>query len=178
MNLLLHDIKDGTFTGAELTEPDSWKIINTNVNAVPCRGCFDCWLKNKGYCFYKDIFRCAGRELATAEHRFVISEMTYGGLSAPVKRFFDRSISGSLPFFKFSKGEVHHMRRYKIKQSFTFCIYGQTTELEKETLKAYVKRLCVNGGSELKDILFAEDAQSAKNMFLHFINEEKLKEAE
>ena len=178
MNLLLHDIKDGILEAAAPTDPNSWKIINTSVNAVPCRGCFDCWLKNKGYCFYKDVFVHSGRDFGTASQCFIISEMTYGGFSAPIKRFFDRSITASLPFFKFNKGEVHHMNRYKTRRSFTFCIYGSATELEKQTLKTYIERVCINGSTELKDVFFAEDAQSAKNVFLQFTRGSTLKEAE
>lgn len=165
MNLLLHDMKDMTF---ELPETE-WKIIGANVKTVQCRGCFKCWLKNNGYCIYNDAFAYAGRDLGLAENCFVISEMTYGGLSAPVKRFFDRAISKALPFFTFSKGEVHHMQRYKGNYSYSFCFYGKSSDLEKETARRYAERICINNGDTLKAVFFVEDMQSAKDLFLSSI---------
>ena len=167
MNLLLHDMKDIAF---ELPETE-WKVIGTNVKAVQCRGCFKCWLKNNGYCIYNDAFAYAGRELGLAEQCFVISEMTYGGLSAPVKRFFDRAISKALPFFKFSKGEVHHMQRYKGIYSYCFCFYGKSSDLEKETARRYAERICINNGDTLKDVFFVEDMLSARDLFLNFVKD-------
>ncbi len=172
MNLLLHDMKDVTF---ELPETEEWKVICTDVKAVPCQGCFKCWLKNNGYCIYKDAFAYSGRERGLSEECFVISEMTYGGFSASMKRLFDRSISKSLPFFTLSKGEVHHMQRYKGKYPYFFCFYGNSTELEKETARRYVERVCINGDNILKGVAFVDDMESAKNLFLNSLKETKTK---
>lgn len=175
MNLLIHDIQEDIFN---IPEGDSWKAVNTKAKAVYCRGCFKCWLKNKGFCIYKDIFTHAGSEIGLSEHCFVISEMTYGGLSPYVKCFFDRGISNSLPFFKFTKGEVHHMQRYKTNRSFTFCFYGPASELEKKTALSYAERLCINNSSKLNDVFFAADVKNAAGMFLSFVKENAVKAME
>jgi len=175
MNLLIHDIQEDVL---KIPEKDCWKAVNTNVKAVHCSGCFKCWLKNKGYCIYKDAFAHAGREIGLSEQCFIISEMTYGGLSSSVKCFFDRGISSSLPFFKFTKGEVHHIKRYKTNRSFTFCFYGPASELEKKTALSYAERVCINNDSKLNEVVFAEDFRSAAGMFHSFIKKDNFRNME
>ncbi len=80
----------------------------------PCVGCFDCWLKTPGQCAVKrdginDIARMAMRAHAVV----LLSKITFGGFSADIKAFLDRSVQNVLPFFEVYENEVHHPMRYE-----------------------------------------------------------------
>lgn len=140
--------------------------VNTNAKATHCQGCFKCWLKNKGFCVYNDVFAHAGKIMGTTRHCIVISSITFGGLSSNVKKFFDRSISSSLPFFTLFKGETHHLKRYKTQRSFTFCFYGEAPQTEKDCAAFYAQRFCINGKATLQKIEFVNTPEEAKKFAL------------
>lgn len=64
MNILIHDLRDYFFQNPD----DDFEIINTNVQAVPCQGCFQCWTKNAGYCIYADAFQHSGAAVGNSEN--------------------------------------------------------------------------------------------------------------
>lgn len=156
MNILIHDLEKYPFQDLG----DNFKIINTNVKAVPCQGCFKCWTKNAGYCVYADAFQHSGAAMGNSENIVIISKICYGGYSPSVKRFLDRSISDSLPFFTFRKGKTYHINRYKIKRNLTVYFYGECSKFERETAEEYVACLSVNIEADTHKIIFAEGLEN------------------
>ncbi len=153
-------------------------VVNANAKATHCQGCFKCWLKNRGFCAYGDVFAHAGKIMGTTSQCIVVSSLTYGGLSSSVKKFFDRSIGSSLPFFTLFKGETHHLKRYKTKKSFVYCFYGDATQNEKECARFYASRFCINAKSNLQQIEFVNSAEDAKNFVLNFLREQEQNQTE
>ncbi len=80
----------------------------------PCTGCFSCWLKTPGKCAVtSDGVNDIARKAMQAHAVVLLSEITFGGFSADIKAFLDRSVQNVLPFFETYEGEVHHPMRYE-----------------------------------------------------------------
>lgn len=152
MNILIHDLEENSFQNLG----DDFEIVNTNIKAAPCQGCFQCWTKNAGYCVYADAFQHSGAAVGNSENVVIISKLCYGGYSPAVKRFLDRGISDSLPFLTFRKGKTYHTSRYKIKRHLIVYFYGEYSEFERETAEEYVARHAVNMQADTHKIFFAK----------------------
>lgn len=153
MNVLIHDL--GEYPLWDLG--DRFEVINANVKAAPCQGCFRCWTKNAGHCVYRDAFQHIGAAVGNSENIVIISRLCYGGYSPAVKRLLDRGISDSLPFLTFRRGRTYHIGRYKIKRNLTVYFYGGCSEFERETAEEYVSRHAVNMEANTHKVFFAED---------------------
>ena len=152
MNLLIHDLGEHAFP-----EPDGdFTVINTAVPAAPCRGCFQCWTKNPGYCVYGDAFQHGGAAMGSSERVVIVSRICYGGYSPAVKRFLDRGISDCLPFLTFRKGMTYHAERYGTRRKLTVYFYGGCSGFERETAREYVARHAANMAADAYRVFFAE----------------------
>lgn len=152
MNLLIHDLGDHSFQNLG----NDFEIVNTNIKAAPCQGCFQCWTKNAGYCVYADAFQHSGAAVGNSENVVIISKICYGGYSPAVKRFLDRGISDCLPFLTFRKGKTYHVNRYKIKRNLIVYFYGEYSEFERETAEEYVACHAVNMEADTHKIFFVK----------------------
>ena len=140
-------------------------VVLSRDEIKPCVGCFGCWVKTPGSCV---IVNDAANNIASyqvnADAIVLLSEITYGGFSADMKSFLDRSIQNILPFFKKYKGEMHHPGRY---ERFPFWIaigYGSVNDAEKQTFIRLADRNALNmrpakhlalsvlGSKELEDV--------------------------
>ena len=79
-----------------------------------CQGCFQCWTHTPGLCKTDgDV----GHEIAAAviasDLTVLLTPVTFGGYSSEIKKALDRAICLLSPFFRRSRGEVHHRRRYR-----------------------------------------------------------------
>lgn len=156
MNLLIHDLEKCPFQNLG----NDFEIINTNVKAAPCQGCFQCWTRNAGYCIYADKFQHSGAMIGNSENIVIVSKICYGGYSPSVKRFLDRSISDSLPFLTFRKGKTYHINRYKIRRNLTVYFYGECSSFEQETATEYVACHAVNMDADTHKIIFTEHLEN------------------
>ncbi len=166
LKTIVHDLGDFEELVLAAAKQDDLCVVNANAKATHCQGCFKCWLKNRGFCVYNDSFAHTGKLMGTSEQCVIISSLTFGGLSSSVKKFFDRSISTSLPFFTLFKGETHHIKRYKTQRNFVFCFYGNATQQEKECAEFYARRFCINGRNILQKVEFVNDLNDAKKFAL------------
>ncbi len=55
MKVIIHDLSDEITYTLEKPHEDS-VVIHANNQYSPCQGCFQCWLKNAGFCIMKDSF--------------------------------------------------------------------------------------------------------------------------
>ncbi len=111
---------------------------------APCTGCFNCWLKTPGECAVKsdginDIARLAMRAHAVV----LLTEITFGGFSADIKAFLDRSVQNILPFMEVYEGEVHHPMRYERFPIWAAVGYGGDSA-QRETFKRLAYRNALN----------------------------------
>lgn len=156
MNLLIHDLDEIEFSKLKDKYSD-YKIISAHGYNHPCNGCFSCWIKTPGQCVIKDDFDDMGKNIHDADEVTIISRYTFGGFSGAIKNIFDRCLGYVLPYFEISNGESHHQKRYKEDKAFTFIFYGHNlSEHEKESAISYVKAVCANFRSHVKDVLFKE----------------------
>ncbi|MEW5825244.1 MAG: flavodoxin family protein [Candidatus Bipolaricaulota bacterium] len=79
---------------------------------APCLGCFGCWVKTPGECVLADDGRDVARALARSDLMAYFTPVTFGGVSAELKKALDRMIPNISPFFARVAGETHHRRRY------------------------------------------------------------------
>lgn len=141
MDVVIHDLEE-TISFHDATR--TGRIVRALDNAVSCQGCFKCWVKNSGYCVYRDQIQHIGRDAGRCDQLIFISKVTYGGFSSSVKRVLDRSISFSLPFFTLRGNEVHHKKRYACEGSMKIYFYGECDEEERDVARKYVERLVKN----------------------------------
>ena len=127
------------------------KLQNVDMIYAPkgvarCTGCFGCWLKTPSECVMHDGKQGIGEMLTNRETVRIISKITYGGFSAPVKRVLDRSISGVLPFFSKRHGRMHHAVRYQTKPTFYITFYdcSELSDEEKELAKRAANAMAIN----------------------------------
>lgn len=156
MNILIHDLEKAPF--GDLGE--DFAVIDANEKAAPCQGCFQCWTKNPGCCVYADPFQHAGAVLGQSETVVIVSRLCYGGYSPPVKRFLDRAISDSLPFFTFRRGRTYHINRYKTRRKLIVCFYGECSRFERETAEEYAACQAANMAADSCRVRFAKNPES------------------
>lgn len=59
MNVILHDLGEEIAIPLGKKDKDS-VVIHANNQYAPCRGCFQCWLKNPSFCIMKDSLQHIG----------------------------------------------------------------------------------------------------------------------
>ena len=134
MKVIIHDLREGTAFSPKKPDKDS-VVIHANNQYAPCRGCFQCWLKNAGFCTMKDSLQHIGALIGQSDPLIIVSRCCYGGYSSPVKAILDRAIGVSLPFFTWRGGQTHHISRYARRKLLRVCFYGECSELERETAR-------------------------------------------
>ena len=111
----------------------------------PCVGCVSCWLKTPGSCIITDddANKIASLKMQ-ADAVVLVSEIVYGGFSADIKAYLDRSIQNIMPYFKNYRGEMHHPKRYKRFPIWLAIGYGAKSEGEKVTFIKLTERNALN----------------------------------
>jgi multimeric flavodoxin WrbA len=84
-----------------------------NLKLAHCIGCFGCWLETPGFCrfkesAYKEIFKA----WMQSELVILVTPVTFGGYSSPVKQIVERIVPALLPYMGLYHGEFHHRPRY------------------------------------------------------------------
>ncbi len=59
MKVIIHDLGDEITDTLEKSNTHSI-IFQADHLYAPCRGCFQCWLKNPGFCVMKDSLQAHG----------------------------------------------------------------------------------------------------------------------
>lgn len=67
MKVILHDLGEEIAIPLGKKDKDS-VVIHANNQYAPCRGCFQCWLKNPGFCIRRILCSILERSLARAIH--------------------------------------------------------------------------------------------------------------
>ena len=111
----------------------------------PCIGCFSCWTKTPGECATtRDGANSIARELMCSDAVVLLSRITYGGYSADIKSFLDRSIQNIASDFEVYKGEMRHKMRYSSFPLWIAVGYGDASEAEQQTFACMVQRNALN----------------------------------
>ena len=139
-------------------------IVLNHEDLLPCTGCFGCWVKTPGECVItKDNANSIASKQVNADALILLSEITFGGFSADIKAFLDRSIQNILPLFEIYKGEMHHPKRYENFPVWIAIGYGDVNDVEKQIFHNLADRnalnkrprryisLVVQTGNELKE---------------------------
>lgn len=156
--MLLHDLPENI--AGKIFPQLGDDIIEFSANPKPshCIGCFGCWTKTPGACVIKDRANVLPSMLAASYEFNIVSKITYGGFSVPVKASLDRSISYMLPTFCIRKDEMHHKSRYD--NSFILNIYfysdGHISDREKILAKNLVGANGINFGAKKCYLRFYE----------------------
>jgi multimeric flavodoxin WrbA len=111
----------------------------------PCLGCFGCWVKTPGMCLItNDTANQTASKVINTQGVVLLSEITYGGYSADIKAFLDRSVQNILPYFEIYKGEMHHEPRYERFPVWISVGYSETNEAERQTFVQLADRNALN----------------------------------
>ena len=137
-------------------------VIIPSKNLKPCIGCFYCWTKNPTKCIHSDEGNIQ-ELISESDELIIISKNTYGGLSVPIKRTLDRSISYVLPYFEKRNGFTRHKKRYDKELKISGYIYNINTNEEKETLTNIFNSMAENFGGKLNNLDFFNDEKEFEN---------------
>lgn len=120
-------------------------VLLNSKELKPCRACFGCWLKTPGQCLISDdgANNIAFQQM-NADAVMFISKITYGGFSADIKVYLERSIQNIMPFFVNYQGELHHPMRYKRFPIWIVIGYGHVSDGEKSTFTRLADRNALN----------------------------------
>jgi hypothetical protein len=77
-----------------------------------CRGCFECWVHTPGVCVSTGAGRDVPRAVIQSDLTVLLTPVTFGGYSSPLKKAVDHLIGLVSPFFLRIDGETHHKTRY------------------------------------------------------------------
>jgi hypothetical protein len=89
-----------------------------------CRGCFGCWIKTPGRCVIPDRAGAFVESISRHRNLAIVSRLTFGGLSAPVKAVLDRSIGFMQPFFELRENSMRHKRRHPRSPNLHYFFHG------------------------------------------------------
>jgi multimeric flavodoxin WrbA len=78
-----------------------------------CIGCFGCWLKSPGRCVQHDEMEQVIRAYVRSRLFIMASPVTMGFTSSLLKKAHDRILPVLMPYIVFTKGEMHHRKRYR-----------------------------------------------------------------
>ncbi len=137
---------------------DNHFVIDANTKAANCVGCFGCWLKTPGTCVLKDAFQNWGVIIPQCKEIVIVSQSCYGGYSPNIKKVLDRSIAGSLPFFTYRGGRIHHSLRYKNRPECRVFLYGEMSDFEKQIANELVKANGINSAWQNVTLTILDDA--------------------
>ncbi len=127
----------------------------------PCLGCFGCWLQTPGMCVQtRDDANKTAALVMRADAVILLSEIAFGGFSADIKAFLDRSIQNILPYFEIRQGEMHHAMRYDRFPVWIAVGCGGETEDERQTFCELAERNAVNMRPPKHWALAVEDASA------------------
>lgn len=184
--LLLCDRESSDACGLDLAArvENIMRTIGYEVNTVvldsdsikSCVGCFGCWVKTPGLCVItNDSANDISNMEINADALVLLSRITYGGYSADIKAFLDRSIPNILPYFEIYKGEMHHKMRYSRFPAWITIGYGETTGREKETFCALAERNALNLRPPMHSAFTVQNSDEADDVFI--LLENTLREA-
>lgn len=165
MKVILHDLGEEIAIPLGKKDKDS-VVIHANNQYAPCRGCFQCWLKNPGFCIMKDSLQHIGALVGQSDPLIIVSQCCYGGYSSSIKAILDRAIGDSLPFFTWRGGQIHHISRYPRRKQLCVYFYGECTKFEQEIAKEVVERNRLNLDYREADVLFFENTAQLKEAIL------------
>lgn len=137
-------------------------VIIPSKDLRPCIGCFYCWTKNPTNCIHSDDGNIQ-ELISKSDELIIISKNTYGGLSIPIKRTLDRSISFILPYFEKRNKLTRHKKRYDKELKISGYIYNVNTNKEKETLTNIFNSMSENFGGKLNNLDFFNDEKEFEN---------------
>lgn len=161
MRTIIHDLAPETI--AVLAVPDATtRLFSADGRYAPCQGCFQCWLKNPGFCVMKDRLQHAGALVGESDPLILISRLCYGSYSSPVKTVLDRAIGVSLPLFTIRGGQSHHPLRYPARELLQVFFYGDATSQEQDVARELVERNRINLGFRRAEVRFFPTPEEIK----------------
>lgn len=155
LRTVIHDLNIEGLAALGLPEEDT-VIFHADGRYAPCRGCFQCWLKNAGFCVMKDSLRHMGALIGQSDPLVIVSRCCYGGYSSSVKAVLDRAIGTSLPF---SPGEAGRPTTSAVSAAPVAAgrFYGDCTALERQIAKELAERNRLNLGYEKAEVRFFQN---------------------
>ncbi|MCL1808524.1 MAG: NAD(P)H-dependent oxidoreductase [Clostridiales bacterium] len=124
---------------------DVTSVTLSREELKPCLGCFGCWVKTPGRCVAQnDGANCIAEKQMNSDAVLLLTKITYGGFSADIKSYLDRSIQNIASDFEVYKGEMRHKMRYKRFPAWVAVGYGDASEAERQTFAHLTQRNALN----------------------------------
>jgi hypothetical protein len=120
-----------------------FKIRDMKINY--CKGCFGCWVKTPGKCFYRDGMDEILSEYPKTDMLLFISPLKAGFLTSETKKVMDRMIPTVLPYINVFNNECHHPKRYDNEPILGLLVFEKGAEIGSFGINsATIDRLALN----------------------------------
>ena len=173
MNMVVNGVTNGNFEDfetlleSELKDKDNYfKLRDMNINF--CQGCWECWVKSPGVCKLKDDYELILKKVPSTKTITIITPVIVGYESYLIKTFSDRMIPIVQPYIEISKGEQHHVQRYKKNPNYRVIVLEDehTTPEDIDTIKELYERKLLNFKADLIDVISLKKGED----YTHVIN--------
>ena len=131
-----------------------------------CKGCFGCWVKTPGKCFYRDGMDEILSKYPKADMLLFISPLKAGFLTSETKKAMDRIIPTVLPYIKVFNNECHHPKRYDNEPIIGLLVFEKGAGNEFFEINcAVIDRLAINfhASRTFKHIVYPETIKEVLN---------------
>jgi multimeric flavodoxin WrbA len=140
--LLRHFLAGAVEAGAEA---ETIYVAKHKINY--CTGCFGCWTVHPGQCIHKDDMPELLKKRHTADMVVYATPVYVDGMTAQLKTFMDRCITGALPFVEVRDGHHRHpgrtgQRKRKRHVLISTCGFGEVDNFD--SLVHHVKSISRN----------------------------------
>lgn len=99
---------------------------------APCKGCFECWVKDPGQCGIRDAANPTMRDVIMGDVLLLTTRVRFGTFHPVTKAALDRMIGLISPFFQATGGETHHRARYGAYPHWAVVAQAEPTTSEAE----------------------------------------------
>ena len=160
--LILNPFLDGMREGG--AEVELFYVRKLKIN--PCRGEFNCWVKNPGRCYQKDDMNMLLPKLMEADIRVLATPVYVDGVTGPMKNLMDRMVPLAQPSFEIRDGHTRHPRRsgYKPGKVVLVSTCGLWEMDNFDPLVVHMKAACRNWSKEFVGALLRPHAGGLRAM--------------
>ena len=136
MTVLIHDLKDASFSLAFPGVEENALVISNHHDIKKCSSCFHCWTKTPGKCKLDDNFECLGKAISKCSEIILISKSNIGDFSPFIRNILKRSMCFVHPHFEVEGDHLEEKNPFNRDLKLTSYFYGMhISDTEKESLE-------------------------------------------
>ena len=136
--------------GAESAGASTEELYPAKMKIAHCLGDLDCWFKHPGECRHKDDMPAVMERLKESDLLVFASPVYVDNMTSQMKKFFDRFVAFTEPYFEFEGGRSYHPRvgsRQPKVVAISVCGFPERVHFDPISLT--FQRICQNMHADL-----------------------------